>query len=829
MGTVRDLPSGTVTFLFTDIEGSTRLLHELGVDRYAEALAEHRRLLREAFGAHGGVEVDTQGDAFFYAFANAPAALAAASEGTRALEEGPVHVRIGLHTGAPVVGEEGYVGHDVHKAARIAAAGHGGQILLSAQAASLVAGGGLRDLGQHRLKDLSAPERIYQAGEGEFPPLKTLYRTNLPIPATPFLGREQELAELQDLLGRDDVRLLTLLGPGGTGKTRLALQAVAEAAERYPDGVFWVPLATLRDPALVLDAASQALGATDGLAQHVADKRLLILLDNFEHLIAAAPQFAPLLQSCPNLRLVVTSRELLQLAAEQSYPVRPLEPEDGVQLFVARAQAVKPAFKPDEAVRALCERLDNLPLALELAAARIRMLPPQQLLERLSKRLDLLKAGRDADPRQQTLRATIEWSYDLLGEDEQQLFARLAVFRGGCTLDAAEEVCDADLDVLQSLIDKSLVRVRDDERFWMLETIREYAAERFDACGDADEMRRHHAEYFLELAEEAEPNIFASASPAEWVDRVERENDNLRAALDFFDCAGETQLTLRLAGSISDFWLLRGFVAEGARRLEGALAADAKPTRARAKALNGAASLVTLSGNPVAGRRWAEEALALFRKLGDTPGIANSLWAIGYTSTEVGDASAAHEALEESVRLYREVGDLDSAVAASRTLAFSYAETGELERAFDLHAEGLREARSIGNRQIEARSLGSMSFVAADLGRADEALPLVYEAYRIDCELGNRLEIAVDVGRFAKVLTAGGRTELAARLLACSEALCEELEASVPWVTRMFEDLRKRLGAELNEDAFDRAWAEGRTLTADEAVALALTEAESNV
>ena len=332
------LPSGTVTFLFTDIEGSTKLLHELGPQRYADALDAHRQVIRESCTRHDGVEVDTQGDAFFVAFPTAPDALEAARE---AQDELALPVGMGIHTGAPLLTHEGYVGTDVHKAARIAAAGHGRQILLSSASAALLGSDGLRDLGEHRLKDLSAPERIFQLGDGDFPPLKTLYRTNLPIPATPFIGRERELAELGDFLGRADVRLLTLLGPGGTGKTRLALQAAAASAGRYPDGVFWVPLAPLRDPGLVLESASQALGATDGLADYVAEKRLLLLLDNFEHLIAAARELAALLGTCPNLSLVVTSRELLQLAAEQSYPVPPLEPQDGVQLFVARAKAVK--------------------------------------------------------------------------------------------------------------------------------------------------------------------------------------------------------------------------------------------------------------------------------------------------------------------------------------------------------------------------------------------------------------------------------------------------------------------------------------------------------
>ena len=546
----RDLPSGTVTFLFTDVEGSTKLLHELGAGTYAVALAEHRRILRDAFGTGGGVEVDTQGDAFFVAFPTAPGALAAAAAVLDGLLGGPISVRMGVHTGTPHRDKEGYVGVDVHRAARIAAAGHGGQVLISASTAALLGTDGLRDLGEHRLKDLSAPERIYQRGDEDFPPLKSLYRTNLPIPATPFLGRLHELAEVCGLL--EDARLLTLTGPGGTGKTRLGLQAAAAAGERYPDGIFWVPLAPLRDPELVLATAGQALGAKDGLAEHLADKSLLLLFDNFEHVVEAAPRLSELLASCPNVRLLVTSRELLRVPGEQAYPVPPLEPEDGTELFVARARAALPSFVASDAVPELCARLENLPLALELAAARVRVLSPEQLVERLSQRLDLLKAGRGVDPRQQTLRATIEWSYELLTEDEQRLFARLAVFAGGSTLESAEAVCAADLDTLESLVDKSLVRVRQANRFWMLETIREYAVERLEDSGEAEILQRRHAEYFLELGEEAELNTRVYSG--EWIQRLEPEHDNLRTALDHLAASGENEHVLRLAGALSEFW-----------------------------------------------------------------------------------------------------------------------------------------------------------------------------------------------------------------------------------------------------------------------------------
>jgi len=568
-------------------------------------------------------------------------------------------------------------------------AAHGGQVLVSVSTAALVGTGGLHDLGEHRLKDLSAPERIYQIGDEEFPALKSLYRTNLPVPATPFLGRDRELAEVVGLL--ESVRLLTLTGPGGTGKTRLGLQAAAEAGERYPDGVFWVPLAPLRDPELVLPAVAQVLGAKDGLAEYVGDKSLLLLLDNFEHLVDAAAGVAGLLAACPNLEVLVTSREVLRLPGEQAYPVPPLAPEDGTELFLARAHAADPGFAPTAAVPELCARLEHLPLALELAAARVRMLSPDQLLERLAGRLDLLKAGRGVDPRQRTLRATIEWSYDLLDEEEQRLFARLAVFAGGCTLEEAEEICEADLDVLQSLVDKSLARVREGDRFWMLETIREFATERLEASGEADELHRRHAEYFLALAEEAEP--FIHRVDAGWLDRLGREADNLRAALDWLVASEETQLVLRLAGALDDFWGAKGYLAEGHRRLEDALEADQSPTPARAKALNAAADMQIGQGDAARARLRAEEALALHRQLGNGWGVAASLYLLGAAEADDRKFERARELWEESTRRFREAGDSFHMLLATRMLAWAYDELGETERAVGLKEDVLEQAR----------------------------------------------------------------------------------------------------------------------------------------
>ncbi len=437
-----DLPTGTVTFLFTDVEGSTKLLHELGAEAYAEELADHRRIVRKACAAEDGVEVDTQGDAFFFAFPSAPGATAAALAITDALAEGRIHLRIGLHTGAPLVTDEGYVGDDVHFAARVAASGHGGQVLLSKSARELVDGVSLTDLGEHRLKDIEGVIPIYQLGKKSFPPLKTISNTNLPRPASSFVGREREQSEVVREL-RDGARLLTLTGPGGSGKTRLALEAAAELVPSYKAGVFWIGLAALREPSLVTETIAQTLGARDGLAEHIADREMLLLLDNLEQVIAAAADLSALVAACPNLALLVTSRELLRVQGEIEYSVPSLASSEAVSLFSERSQ-----LDATDEIAELCSRLDDLPLAVELAAARTRALSPAQILERISQRLDLLQGGRDADPRQQTLRATIAWSYDLLSEEEQRLFRSLSVFAAGCTVEAAELVASAERALL---------------------------------------------------------------------------------------------------------------------------------------------------------------------------------------------------------------------------------------------------------------------------------------------------------------------------------------------------------------------------------------------
>ncbi|MGZ4391832.1 MAG: ATP-binding protein, partial [Gaiellaceae bacterium] len=630
-----ELPTGTVRFLFTDIEGSTRLLRELG-DGYAEVLAAHRRALRAAWQRHQGVEVDTQGDAFFVAFARASDAVAAATYAQLALAGGPVRVRMGLHTGEPLRADEGYVGFDVHRAARIAAAGHGGQVLLS-QATADLAGADVRDLGLHRLKDLSAPERIFQLGTDHFPPLKTLHETNLPVPATPFLGRQQEVDQIATLLRRPDVRLVTLTGPGGSGKTRLALQAAAAAADDYDHGVWWVPLSSLADPTLVDPAASQTLGSEDALAETVGDKRLLLVLDNFEHLIDAAPDVAETIVSCPHLTVLVTSREPLHIDGEWEVAVDPLRDREAVALFLQRALAVRSDFAANGEIAEICRRLDCLPLAIELAAARVKVLALPALLQRLERRLPLLAGGsRSAPERQRTLRATIAWSYELLTPEEQTTFAKLAVFAGGCTLEAAEEICGADVDAIASLVDKSLIRHSGD-RYWMLQTIREYARELFEESEEADVVRSRHVEHYLALAELADGERFDRNLRS-----LKPENDNLRAALDHLQDRAPSQY-LQLAGALGGFWDATLQFAEGVQRLEDALASarDEGPHTARALAYLGV--LEVARGQFSVGLSRLEESVQLWRDIGDETRLIEALNQLGQALYWTGEKPRALE------------------------------------------------------------------------------------------------------------------------------------------------------------------------------------------
>lgn len=820
-----DLPGGSVTLVFTDIEGSTKLLHELGAEAYADALAEHRRLLREAFARQGGVEIDTQGDAFFYAFADASEAIVAAEEGREALRPGRIHVRVGIHTGSPHLGPEGYVGQDVHLGARIGAAGHGGQVLLSeaTRAAAGLAKGSLLDLGEHRLKDFERPIPIFQLGIERFPPLKTIANTNLPRPASSFVGRERETAEIVKLIREGGARLVTLTGPGGSGKTRLSIEAAAELVGDYKAGTFWVELAPIRDPALVTEEIAKTLGASDGLADHIGERDMLLVVDNLEQVIDAGPALADVVEACPNLAVLATSRERLRVRGEVEYEVAPLAEPDAVHLFAARAGL---DAEPDGAVRELCQALDEMPLAIELAAARAKVLSPAQILERLSRRLDLFTGGRDVDPRQRTLRSTIEWSHELLDASEQRLFARLAVFTGGATLETAEGVVEADLDTLQSLVEKSLVRHTDD-RFWMYETIREFALERLEASGEAGAIRRRHADRFLMLAEEAEPHLRYEENA--WLDRLEPDHDNVRAALEHFEATGAFDLELRLCAAWWSFWSLRGPLPEGQRRLERALAHDGPPSPTRAYALTGLADIVIDIGEASEARRLATEALALHRAHGDAWSIAYTLLITGVASTIEHRWSDGRASFEEALRGFEALGDRYWVLRTRQRLAWATEGGGDLDRARELHELNVREAREAGDRFAEARSLSVLATYALEAGSLDgvvEQLETAHLLHRQGMNMPDRYNGALMLCRFARALVLVDQPAAAARLFGAWEAAFEEIgvdpEDQESWITEMNETPRAAIAAALGEEGATAEAAEGRKLTVDDAVGLAL-------
>ena len=811
-----------MTFLFTDVEGSTRLLQEHGA-AYADLLAEHRRVLRDAFTRHLGIEVDTQGDAFFVAFPRADAAVAAATQARRALAQGPIRVRMGLHTGEPLVTEEGYVGLDVHRAARIAAAAHGGQIVVSETTQRLLGTDvPVRDLGQHRLKDLTDAEHLFQLGDGDFPPLRTLDATNLPVVSIPLVGRGHELDELVALLS-NGTRLLTITGPGGTGKTRLALQVAAELVGTPRDGVFWVPLGGLVDASLVPSEIAQTIGAPDDLAGFLRGRDVVLLLDNFEHLLDAAPVVGDLLAASTGLRVLATSRTPLRIAAEYEYRLEPLPAGDAAMLFVERARRVGREVEPDATVDAICGRLDGLPLAIELAAARTKLLAPERLLERLDSALPLLTGGaRDAPKRQRTLRATIEWSYDLLDESAGELFARLSVFVGTYPVAAAEEVCDADLDGIQALVDASLLKPIGDDRLLMLETIREYAAEVL-AARDGHEFGRRHAAYFAALAEEAYAHRFAAET--EWSARLELDQDDLRTALSWLE-ANDREGALVLAGALGWFWLSHGLLGEGCSRLAAALTAPgAEGSGAgarRARALAAAGALTARHGDSEGGRAQLEEAIALWRELGDVEEEASALdmlgWLLVYDS---GDAPAALAAFEQSLSLRRDLGDEDGEIRALVGVAQVLVALGDTERAESLSRELLERAGDDPRTAHFAyHFLADCALIRGDPQEAEERYR---ESLRAALPLGDVVETSFEVQGVAMSAAARGDLERGLRLAAAVEALWESLGTSLHiefWdalLERYLGPARVRLG-----ERADLVWAEGRKLAFDDAVALAL-------
>ncbi len=751
-----ELPTGTVTFMFTDVEGSTRLLHELG-DAYADVLAEHRRVLREAFARHNGVEVDTQGDAFFVAFPTATDALAAAGEGREALHAGPIRVRMGLHTGEPLVTAEGYVGIDVHRAARIAAAGHGGQILISQSTRELLPADCLRELGQHRLKDLTAPERIYQVGDDEFPPLKTLNTTNLPVASNPLVGRENELGELAALLTNSE-RLVTLTGPGGSGKTRLSLQVGAELLDGFPGGVFFVPLAPLSGPELVRPAIARAVGVRD------------------------------------------------------LYAVDPLPEDDAVELLVQRARSVRRDFVPDECASQICRQLEGLPLALELAAARLRSLDAATLLERLDHRLPLLTGGaRDAPARQRTLRATIEWSYDLLPSEQQELFARLAVFAGTFSLEAAEVVAGADVDTLGAIAEASLIKALVGSRFLMLETIREFALECFAEITGAEEMRARHAAYYRALALTA--SLDTDVAGEQRPEIVIPEAANMRAALAWALERDEVRFGLKLLVALEQFWVL-GYTAEGMRWFSAFLErADVQSPLLRARALRSFGSCAHFAGEFDLSERLWEESLAEYERLGDEHGIAVLLHRLSIPALERGDPVHARELSERSLELHRRLHNDKGACQPLALLGALALFTGDRATGIALLEESAELAGRVPWRWWRAGTLSALAEVALAERRSADAQALLRESLSLACALGDRVGLSWYLGQFALSLAQGGHSEEAGRVWGAVEAAAAFIPGG-PW-PRDAERLERELQALADPD-FERGREEGSVLSLED-------------
>ena len=862
-------PSGTVTLLFSDIEGSTRSLQRAG-EGWADLLAAHRNLLREAFRRHRGFEVDTQGDAFFVTFASAGDAVAAAAEGQRALighkwpDENEIRVRMGVHTGEPRLVDGQYVGLDVHHAARVMAAGHGGQVLVSDSTRALLDESvRLRDLGEHRLKDLSGLQRLYQLDvEGlpaDFPPLKTLDHrpTNLPAQPNAFIGRARELAEAESLLARDDLRVLTLTGSGGAGKTRLALQVAERVLEQFANGVFFVSLSPVRDWELVVPTTARTLGLRDHpgettletLTEYLRDKQVLLVLDNLEHVLPAAPVLAGLLASAPGLRVLATSRTPLRLSGERTYAVPPLalpDPDrlaeaagladsEAVMLFIERAHAASSDFELTAenapTVAEICVRLDGLPLAIELAATRVRALTPTALLRRLDQRLKLLTGGpQDLDERQRTLRATIEWSYGLLLPDEQLLFARLGCFVGGCRLEAAEAVCDPDgsletdvLDGLGSLVEKSLLRQRSDAdgepRFWMLETIREYALELLEGSSEAERTRRLHAYWYAAEAERLDVESRTGDQP-DCLSRLEDDYPNLRAAIEWARQARDDELLLRLATALWNLWATRGYVAEGLATLEDAIqVGGSRPARA----LLGLCSLRLLSGRGDGLLEDAEEALKACEELGDDFSLAQAWNFLGRVQGSLMGAMGPGERAWRQALSYAERGDyaaekaesigwlmvsaifgplpvedgiarckefLETAGEDPTIRAFCGVERavleamcGRFELARKLLAEGTQGMAELGLTVWAANNAQEAFFVEMLAGDAGRAASTLRESYATFERMGERSFLSTIAGFLAQALYAQADYDGAERFSRASEAAAaaDDVLSQVLW------------------------------------------------
>jgi predicted ATPase/class 3 adenylate cyclase len=905
-----ELPIGTITFLFTDIEGSTRLWEE-SPDTMQAALVQHDATLRSLLRAHNGYIFKTLGDAFCTAFDTAADALAAALKAQSVLQNaewpvpGPFRVRIALHTGNAQERNGDYYGTPLNRVARLLVAAHGGQILVSQATAELVQetlpeGVALQDLGVHRLKDLQHPERIYQLAHAdlprEFPPLRSLDRlpNNLPHQLTSFVGREQETEDIRKLVR--STRLVTLTGVGGCGKTRLAVQIAADLLDEFPEGVWIVDFATITDPALVLQATATALELPDelgrpireSLTDYIQSREMLLLLDNCEHLIQPVAQLAQsLLQAGSRLRILATSREAFGVPGETAWRVPSMSVPDAetpltldalsrfeaIRLFVERITATQPDFFLTDQnapfVRQICQRLDGLPLAIELAAARARVLSVEQLAARLDDRFRLLTGGsRTALPRQQTLRALIDWSYDLLSEAEKTLFRRLSVFSGGWTLAAAEAICsDTDqrrmtndelpmipdrraeaqeleeeilstslvvgrssLVVLTQLVDKSLVlceESHDGPRYRLLETIRQYCRDRLIETGEPEPLRQRHRDYYLNLAEQAYNSL--AAGDRVWMTRIETEYDNLRAALSWseeVEDSGETGLRMTVA--LLWFWFGRGHYSEGSEWLERALKHGAKAREdLRARALNGLGAMAHGVGDYARAAELHEQALAIYRKTADRRGISFSLAGLGAQHVCLCQFEQATTILEEALAIVREVGDRWCMGLILLNLAEAAWHLGQQVRAESLCTECLQTGLETGNALWRAYALNGLGAASVYRGDVEAAKRSYIEALRLFCEIGDRRNAAYSIEGFARVAVSEGQYARAARLFGATEALREVIRS--PWTPPdriEYEKHLARLHVALDAETLQQEWRQGRALTLEQTIAFAMERSE---
>lgn len=890
----------TRLFLFSDIEGSTRMEEAIGTGPYAEIRERHRAILRSAFAAHGGEEQGTEGDSFFVVFTTVGQALGAAIEAQRAIaaepwpKGGTVRVRMGINAGEATLAGGSLVGLAINRAARINGVAHGGQVLVSEAAKALTGGtlppgASLVDLGAHRLKDLREPEHLYQLNapglDATFPPLATLDArpNNLPTQLTSFVGREKELARAATLLSTN--RLVTLTGPGGTGKTRLSLQVAAAVADQFPDGVFFVPLEAVRDPTLVASRIASEIGLAetgarsgrDVLVDWLAGKQVLLVLDNFEQVVDAGPVIADLLRSAPGLKALATSRAALHISGEQEYPVPglPVPPDPGtmsgyeqarlggtdhldaahlatyeaVRLFIARAVSVRPEFEVNNAnapaVAAICARLQGIPLAIELAAARIKLLNPEAILSRLEHQLNLLAAGaRDLPARQQTLRGAIAWSYDILTEPERRLLGRLSVFAGGFDLEAAETVggppAQVGGDVLEGLMalaDQSLIRSLDVDppRFFMLETIREFGSEMLDGEPDAAEIRARHTSWYLALAERAAPGLSGPNQRA-LLEQLEREHDNIRAVLDRAPLVGDGACAIRLAFAMWRFWQKRGHLYEARRRLE-AIAAepwshDDPVLRARlAEALGG---VYWWQADITAMKSAYEEALGLWRTVGDKAEIANALYNYSFAFTVSPDPSVDPRSVdpdrigarsqEEALALYQELGDLRGQANVLWAMGNSRYFAGEAAESESLFRDALERFRDVGDVTMEAWSLHMLGTALLRLEKTDESRTNLRHALRHFHEASDAAGMAMVFDDLGSQAVADGDLAKAARLRGAARRLTTATGATLAgYVTEELESLeRPNVVGKLDPEALARLGAEGAAMSLDDAVAYAL-------